>query len=558
LITAVVVLIFSLSFLLGDNHSVRRINAEKVLGAKSNLATMPLKEAVAMWMGANDCAGAPSQCPRPIIVATAGGASRAGFFTASVIGYLLDAAKERVPQVDETAMARRLFAISGVSGGSLGAVMTAAALARANDSGQQPCVKPASLWYGDAINNWRDCLEALTSGDFLTAVAVGLVFRDTVRFGWWQDRAETLEKSWEDHFAELTGATNDHWSSRCPGDLRCPFLSLRPGLPPQPQSQSQPKLRNWVPLLVLNGVSATTGRRIITTPLKFDYEPQATCPVEAAMIAAREIKEKAAGLGGIPSAASGPKPACAIFMETVFFHFLIKNRNPPDFFAWFQRLFVSDYLGEKLFHRPELDDVAISTAAHNSARFPIISPPGAVRNRMHQIVDRIVDGGYFENYGALSAMELAVAIHAVEPKLSPFVLVVSNDPEESPDFRRADAPDDAALTDFSIPIEAVANIRTSRGRLAVAQLEATMGNMLPKCGVNTAHIRVWPEYRVSGLPGAAKKVATPVSMSWWLSRPIQVLLHQQTEGNKDQNQNGDQIDNAFRAIASKSDCSGTN
>ncbi len=74
-----------------------------------------------------------------------------------------------------------------------------------------------------------------------------------------------------------------------------------------------------------------------------------------------------------------------------------------------------------------LDDVRLSTAAHNSARFPIISPPGAIRNREHQIVDRIVDGGYFENYGALSAMELAQAVHAIEPKLAPFVLVVSND-----------------------------------------------------------------------------------------------------------------------------------
>ena len=60
----------------------------------------------------------------------------------------------------------------------------------------------------------------------------------------------------------------------------------------------------------------------------------------------------------------------------------------------------------------------LSTAAHNSARFPIISPAGEIRNRQHQIVDRIVDGGYFENYGALGAMELAQAIRAIEPKLS--------------------------------------------------------------------------------------------------------------------------------------------
>jgi hypothetical protein len=562
LIAAVACLVVALSFLLGDNHSVRRINAEKESGRKTDISAMALTGAVKMWMDANDCTNAPLQCPRPIIVATAGGASRAGFFTASVIGYLLDTAKEHRPDLDEAAVARRLFAISGVSGGSVGAVMTAAALARANDNGQQPCVeRTPSLWYGGKVNNWRDCLEALMSGDFLTAVSVGLVFRDTVRFGWWQDRAETLEKSWEDRFAELTGADRDDWRDRCPGDLRCPFLMLRPRPLPkaQPQSQPEPKLRNWLPLLVLNGVSATTGRRIATSPLKFDYEPKGSCPVEAAMIAERDVKEKAAQLGGIKSAASGPTHRCAIFLETVWFHYLQYNKNPPDLFAWIQRLVVWDYLREKLFHYPELDDVRLSTAAHNSARFPIVSPPGAVRNIEHQIVDRIVDGGYFENYGAVSAMELAVAVHAIEPQLAPFVLVLSNDPEESPDFRRADAPDDAALTDVSIPIEAVANTRTSRGRLAVAELEAAMGNMnLPQCGISTAHVRVWPEYEASGLPGGTTKVATPVSMSWWLSRPIQILLHQQTEGSKDHNHNEDQIKSVFAAIASKSDCNETN
>ena len=73
----------------------------------------------------------------------------------------------------------------------------------------------------------------------------------------------------------------------------------------------------------------------------------------------------------------------------------------------------------------------LSTAAHNSARFPIVSPPGSIRNREHHIVDRIVDGGYMENYGALGALESAQAIRAVESKLAPFVLVVSNDPIKS-------------------------------------------------------------------------------------------------------------------------------
>jgi hypothetical protein len=313
----------------------------------------------------------------------------------------------------------------------------------------------------------------------------------------------------------------------------------------------------WLPLLILNGVSAATGRRVLTTALAPDYQPKDKCPVAAAMATDANIKRKAGT--NLKSAVSGPAWTCAIFLEAVRFHQLLSNNIPPDWLGRIQRLVIWDYMREQLsflFTPRHLDDVRLSTAAHNSARFPIISPPGAVRNREHQIVDRIVDGGYFENYGALSAMELAQAIHAVEPKLAPFVLVVSNDPDENPDLTKADVPDDAPLTDVSVPIEAVANTRTSRGRLAVGQLEAMMDSITSSnCGDDTAHIRVWPQFRGASIDDE-KKVSIPVSMSWWLSRPIQILLHQQTEGIKNQNKNLDQIERVWRAIESKSNCIG--
>ena len=133
------------------------------------------------------------------------------------------------------------------------------------------------------------------------------------------------------------------------------------------------------------------------------------------------------------------------FLESVRFHDLLANKNPPNWLGRIQRLAVWDYVRNKLpFLTPRnLDDIRLSTAAHNSARFPIVSPAGEIRNRQHQVVDRIVDGGYFENYGALGAMELAQAIRAIEPKLAPFVLVISNDPDEDPDLTKVDVADDA-------------------------------------------------------------------------------------------------------------------
>jgi hypothetical protein len=58
-------------------------------------------------------------------VAGQGGASRAAFFTASVIGELLDRTHESESYAD---FGDRLFAISSVSGSSLGAVVDRAAL----------------------------------------------------------------------------------------------------------------------------------------------------------------------------------------------------------------------------------------------------------------------------------------------------------------------------------------------------------------------------------------------------------------------------------------------
>ncbi len=113
----------------------------------------------------------------------------------------------------------------------------------------------------------------------------------------------------------------------------------------------------------------------------------------------------------------------------------------------------------------------------------------------HNVVDRIVDGGYIENYGAITAMELAVAINAVQRELAPFVLIISNDPDENPIINQIDVPDAVFLTDVSIPLQAIASARDGRGRLAVQQLNSVLGVLTKsECSDDTAHIRVWPQY----------------------------------------------------------------
>jgi len=390
-ITIAIALAILLPLFLRYDYSVRLIEAEKhaaVLvpgtspdSVKPLMNGIDLKDAVTWWKSAN--CDASGKCPRPIIVAAAGGASRAGFFTASVIGQLLDdtlivdGSGHGLKAAD---IAKRMFALSTVSGSSVGAVMTVAALAASRD-GAQPCQIPAhSLWFGPYNNEkigWRACLESLMSGDFLTPVAAGFVFRDVLRFFAlalpWYDRAALLERSWESYFADLIGKPRSADGLLCVGSLDCPFMTLRPSE------------KRWVPLLVLNGTSVGTGQRIVTTALDWSYDVAdgTSCPFSPRV------------------------HPCQTFTDGFIFHDLLRG-NAPERGA---------------------DDVRLSTAAHNSARFPFVSPPGTIVNSDREIPDRIVDGGYFENFGAQSAQELAQAIRAIDSSLNPFVLVLSNDPQ---------------------------------------------------------------------------------------------------------------------------------
>jgi hypothetical protein len=148
------------------------------------------------------------------------------------------------------------------------------------------------------------------------------------------------------------------------------------------------------------------------------------------------------------------------------------------------------------------------------------------------LVDRIVDGGYFENYDALSAKELALAVHAVAPQLRPLVIVISNDPADL-----LDPADDAVrdrqppsrphavagelLSEVSAPITTFANARSAHGVLAVDQLRTTLHAAMGDCDKLVIQLRVWPD--------GDKQL----SMSWWESPLVQRQIHRQTERGQD-------------------------
>jgi hypothetical protein len=63
-------------------------------------------------------------------------------------------------------------------------------------------------------------------------------------------------------------------------------------------------------------------------------------------------------------------------------------------------------------------DIPISTAVDNTDRFPFLSPEGAltpVKRKDKTYPTQIIDGGYFDNSGALTALELAEVLQRKGP-----------------------------------------------------------------------------------------------------------------------------------------------
>ncbi len=213
-----------------DNHGVgRRAFGGAATGATARLN---LSQAYALWKTAQtpDKDGKRTM----VLVAAQGGASRAGYWTALALSTLRDAARKKSVDFDS-----HLFAISSVSGGSVGAVGYAAMLRSAPDDPR--------------FQAW---LLAFAGKDALGPTMTGMLFPDLLqRFLPWPflpDRAEALERSWEDAWAS-SGAPRS-----VAGVMREPFLNLAP-------KADKP----WRPILIVQGASENSGRRVLTSGVSF-------------------------------------------------------------------------------------------------------------------------------------------------------------------------------------------------------------------------------------------------------------------------------------------------
>lgn len=305
-----------------------------------------------------------------ILVAASGGGIRAAYWTASALATL-----ESVPGFRES-----LFAISGVSGGSLGAAVYGAVRRRQLESGG-----PA-----DTLGE----VQRILGQDFLSPVTAGLLFPDLLQrffpipFGW-ADRQRFLELGFERAAAPALGPSLNPMSSAFTG-LYAGGYELR------------------IPSLLLNTTVVDSGRRAIVSNIALEG-----------------------------------------FTDSL------------------------DLLAEGFTTRA----IRLSAAAGASARFTYVSPAGSLMGGGGQGPQklRLVDGGYFENSGAATLVDLWSLIE--DPTLFPILILIRNDPQAPPVCQGrhggdtlgpgpVGSPAENLLSELASPIRALLNARTARGRLA--------------------------------------------------------------------------------------------
>ncbi|HLY55368.1 MAG TPA: hypothetical protein VKS60_07425 [Stellaceae bacterium] len=343
-------------------HTVKIIDGPRI-------AARPLDEIFVDWMRV--CAPGKGSI-RPVVVAVSGGATRAGLWGLAVLDQVLRA---------QTDKGGKLFAVSSVSGGSLG---TAGAMSLLSQR-DVPCRT-------DGLEMLRPPASGPVplAGDALGPLLGGWLLDDIPRtaFEPFADRFRLLAKrrpnggdsaeAIESGFADLWAA-----SSASPGHRPLwdePFLSLF--------YTGSASYRPGMPLWFANGTDAPTGNRIITSPIL------------------------------APTNDDGSRP-------------------------W-------PFRGARDFHSLMRADVSITTAINNTARFPYLEPFGEMLQAdTGARVGSLVDGGYFENEGLETALELAAWLTSQAPDgrpVEPIIVEATGDGESdisTPDVMTCDTASDA-------------------------------------------------------------------------------------------------------------------
>src|SRR5262245_34484823 len=353
-VLATVAVLFSLSDFT-NNHRVRRVPY-----VAQTAPTMPeLSDTFRNWFQARTDQSKFSGRYPVYVVAAQGGGIYAAMHAAHFLSYM----QARCPN-----FAHHLFAISGVSGGSVGAAAFAAVM---KDAEQRGAVKIPDTGCVDRTGEdpGISAVQVLDD-DFWSPLQAMWLFPDLLQqflpvgveiF----DRARALEHGLEASW-QRSITQNDLYGprvqSKTANTMAEPFMSLWP----QGFDKSQ-----FTPALVLNTTEVDTGRRRLISPFTFE------------------------GLSDL-------------------------------------RFFPVSCTSANATHEGKIESVPLSTAAVLSARFPWITPTAwfymkwdATTNSIDEtnsikdcepaerIVNKVSDGGYFESSGVATALDLAHSLQNI-------------------------------------------------------------------------------------------------------------------------------------------------
>ena len=135
-------------------------------------------------------------------------------------------------------------------------------------------------------------------------------------------------------------------------------------------------------------------------------------------------------------------------------------------------------------------------------------------------------------------------------------IIVSNDRHSArsqPDA--ADAGAVAFFSELATPVAVVTHARNGQGNVGIAYRRAALRPQAAgACNVAMANIRVWPQGDVEAKRECDRKLTgryRAVSMSWWLSTPVQLRLVEELDK---RSCNRSEFDNIWKALNMTSGC----
>jgi predicted chitinase len=379
-----------------DNHEIRLLDQPPSQSAQNDVSAEFKK-----WIESRDDIKQYKQEYPVYLVAAQGGGIYAAYETAIFLARMQD----QCP-----AFRKHLFAISGVSGGSVGAAVFASVINAmpVESAGTVACPGISQYLERSTVLNKKSYEAGITEGyvrgilspknDLLSPLVAATLFGDFTQrfFPWkigWLDRARPLEFG-----LEIAGAA----------DKKESLLS-------------QEYMAHWakgreIPALVLNATDSASGRRVVFSPFTFRTNMNTEAQIDSL----------------VP----------------------------------FQSLTPTGGRTEPL-------NLRLSTAAFVSARFPWVSPAATIPAKddlSPTNVDktRLVDGGYFDNSGVETAVDLLQALETQinelneatdRPKVAVKLIVLGGG--------QYPVRDSFALGETMEPIRTLLSTRESRAYIAI-------------------------------------------------------------------------------------------